>query len=153
MAGQWEGTLSYRDYSQDRWFDLPQNKKIEVLADGHSFLESSRYDDGPSGIVYIYALSALEPDGKTLKSLSTRAKRAATVHQEVLSLGSPKDTKDAFTLVSLVKGEDDDRPATLKVTLTYKDNVITTLKEVDFLDDTKSEWLVRNKTKLNRLKP
>ena len=48
------------------------------------------------------------------------------------------------------QGEDDNRPATLRLTTVRDGDRVETLKEVDFLDDDKSEWLTRNRTRLTR---
>ena len=153
LKGHWQGHLSYRDYSQNKWYDLPENKTIEVLADGHTFLETARYDDGPTGIVYIYTLSAFESDSKTIKSFSTRKGRAAVNDQETVSFkGSPASSEN-FILVFDSEGQDDNRPAHLRTTLTRKGSHYDTLKEVDFTDDNRNEWLVRNTSSLDLIKP
>ncbi len=45
---------------------------------------------------------------------------------------------------------DDNRRARLRLTTVRDGDNVETLKEVDFLDDSKSEWLARNRTKLTR---
>lgn len=73
LQGEWTGALEYRDYQSDQWFGLPVSRTVTLLEDKATVLETSRYDDGPkTGIVYIYSLSAFEPDGKTLASASFR---------------------------------------------------------------------------------
>ena len=48
-------------------------------------------------------------------------------------------------------GKDDNRPAILRLTTTRDGNKIETVKQVDFQDDDKSEWLTRNRTRLKRV--
>ena len=55
-------------------------------------------------------------------------------------------------MVELVSGEDDDRPALIRVTTNRAGAKLTSLKEVDFTDDSKTEWLVRNRTTLERVR-
>jgi hypothetical protein len=154
LKGEWKGTLSYRDYKADKWFSLPEHKTSEVLSDGHSLLETAQYDDGPkTGVVYIYTLSGFEPDGKTLKGFSTRKGRSASSDVETVRFGALAPDPAAFVLVFESDAFDDDRPAKIRVTLTYKDNHYTTLKEVNFTDDQKDDWLTRNKSELTRVTP
>ena len=60
---------------------------------------------------------------------------------------------DNFVLVFDSEGQDDDRPAHLRLTLTRTGAHYDTLKEVDFSDDNRTEWVVRNKSSLARIKP
>lgn len=154
LAGQWTGSLSYRDYSSDIWFDLAEHRTIVVLKDGHSVMETSAYDDGPkTGLVYTYTLSAIEPDGRTLKSLSTRKNQPASTDIETLSFkGTPASAED-FTLVFDSVGKDDDHPARLRITLTRKGTHLETLKEVNPDVSGKGEWRIRNRTRLDQIMP
>jgi len=56
-----------------------------------------------------------------------------------------------WTMVEETKANDDNRPATLRLTTVRDGDKVETLKEVDFLDDDKSEWLTRNRTRLTRV--
>ena len=152
LNGQWTGTLSYLDYQANKWFDLPQTRTMSVLGDKHTVLETAIYDDGPkTGLVYIFTLSAFEPDGKTVKSFSTRKGRPASSDTQTVRFGGANPTASAFVLVFESDAEDGGRPARIRVTLTFKDNLYTTLKEVDFTDDAKTEWLTRNRSVLKRV--
>ena len=61
LAGCWTGVLQYRDYQSDRLFDIPLSTKIRAIADGHTFVRESRFDDGPRRQVYITALTQFRP--------------------------------------------------------------------------------------------
>ncbi|MGL5837836.1 MAG: hypothetical protein ACRCY3_04970 [Sphingorhabdus sp.] len=51
-------------------------------------------------------------------------------------------------MIEEVLGKDDDRPAILRITTKRDGDRIEALKQVDFQDDDKIEWLSRNRTKL-----
>jgi hypothetical protein len=151
MAGQWKGKLEYKDYQSDNWFAIPQNKTVEVLADGVTRFETSVYDDGPTGQVYIYGLNALEKDGLTLKSSGYRKGRDAYMMSETVTfIGQAKPGQ--WIMRFEATATDDERPARLRTTLTYSGNSYTTLKEIDFTDDAAEVWVTRNKSALSRVK-
>lgn len=153
LEGEWSGALEYRDYQSDKWFALPVSRTVKVLEDKTTVLETSRYDDGPqTGIVYIYSLSGFEPDGRTLASASFRKGKPASEERETLSLAKGA-TADNWTLYFESTGTDDERPARIRVTMTYRDNGYTTLKEIDFTDDATETWVTRNRSHMTRVKP
>ncbi|MFN3807539.1 hypothetical protein [Asticcacaulis sp.] len=153
LQGEWTGALEYRDYQSDQWFGLPVSRTVTLLEDKATVLETSRYDDGPkTGIVYIYSLSAFEPDGKTLTSASFRKGKPASEDRETVSLARGA-TADNWTLYFESTATDDERPARIRVTMTYKDNAYTTLKEIDFTDDATETWVTRNRSHMKRVKP
>jgi hypothetical protein len=55
-------------------------------------------------------------------------------------------------MIEETKSEDDNRPAMLRLTTVREGDRVQTLKEVDFLDDAKSEWMSRNRVTLIRMK-
>ena len=62
-------------------------------------------------------------------------------------------SKDAthWTLIETETVTDDNRTATIRLTTVRDGGKLVTLKEVDFTDDTKADWLVRNRTTLERV--
>ncbi|MCA1934041.1 MAG: hypothetical protein LDL37_01225 [Asticcacaulis sp.] len=153
LEGEWTGALEYRDYQSDKWFALPVSRTVKMLEDKTTVLETSRYDDGPkTGIVYIYGLSAFEPDGRTLASASFRKGKPASEDRETVSLAKGA-TAENWTLYFDSTATDDDRPARIRVTMTYKDNAYTTLKEIDFTDDATETWITRNRSHMKRVTP
>jgi len=50
-----------------------------------------------------------------------------------------------WTVVAETDGKDDNRPATIRETTTRNGPKLVTLKEVDYSDDEKEEWLQRNR--------
>ena len=157
MLGRWTGKLEYRDYQADTWFGLPLKATISDGGDGVTQLRVADFDDGPkTGNVRITTVSILDPAKSTETpvtetSASFRKNRPVTHWTATLALAPGKRADPThWTLVATITGEDDNRPATLRETTTRNGATMVTLKEVDFLDDTKSEGLTRNRTTLVR---
>ena len=53
-----------------------------------------------------------------------------------------------WTMIEETQGSDDNRPALLRITTIRDGDSLQSLKQVDFQDDEKVEWLSRNRTKL-----
>ena len=150
LVGQWQGKLEYRDYQADKWFGLPIKLRVSDGGDGVTLIRAADFDDGPRvGNVRITTVSMLDGAGET--SATFRKGRKPELETATLTL-SP-DSRDAthWTLVETSTGTDNDRPATLRLTTKRDGAKLVTLKEVDFTDDTKAEWLVRNRTTLERV--
>jgi hypothetical protein len=92
----------------------------------------------PALAIVLASLAALIP------SLPAEAETPAT-----LTLASATDAAH-WTILAVEEGADDNRPARIRLTTTRDGASLTTLKEVDFLDDTAEEWLTRNRTVLTR---
>ena len=152
LLGTWTGKLEYRDYQADKWFGLPVKVIISDGGDGVTLLRTADFDDGPkTGIVRITTVSLLAPDGITETAASFRKGRTPELSSAKLSLVPSRQTDPThWTMISLEDATDDDRPAKLRHTTTRDGDKLVTLKEVDFTDDAKSEWLTRNRETLRR---
>lgn len=151
MTGSWQGTLEYRDYTADRWFGIPFKTRIVDQGDGATTIRSSDFDDGPKiGIVRITSVELLDADAGTVSVGSFRKGRKAEVVTYSVRIDPGARDAEHWTMTEEATGEDDNRPATLRLTTVRNGDTIETLKEVDFLDDASSEWLVRNRTRLTR---
>lgn len=151
LAGEWTGELQYRDYQSGEWQGIPFTTTIAMVGDGVTQIRTSAYDDGPkAGTVWITTVSLLGKDGTTEYAGTYRAGRPA--EYEVSRLRIEVGTAPAhWVLVSETEATDDDRPAHIREVTTRDGDVVTTVKEVDFTDDAKNEWLVRNRTVLKRV--
>ncbi|MBV8908263.1 MAG: hypothetical protein JOZ20_04615 [Sphingomonas sp.] len=148
LIGRWTGKLEYRDYQADKWFGLPDKVEVRDGGDGVTLIRTSDYDDGPkAGNVRITTVSMLAADGEHETSATFRKGRAVELQTAALTLAARRDAAH-WTLVETIAGTDDDRPATLRLTTTRDGASLVTLKEVDFTDDAKAEWLARNRTTL-----
>ncbi|HCF24063.1 MULTISPECIES: hypothetical protein [unclassified Novosphingobium] len=151
LAGEWNAQLQYRDYQSGEWQGIPFKTTITMVSDGVTQIRTSAYDDGPkAGTVWITSVSLLARDGTTEYSGTYRAGRPAEHEAAKLRLEAGTDAAH-WVLVSETQGRDDDRPARIREVTTREGDRVTTEKQVDFTDDAKDEWLVRNRTVLVRV--
>lgn len=151
LVGRWQGKLEYRDYQADRWFGLPLQVEVRDGGDGATLIRTADYDDGPkTGIVRITSVTLLGPDGAEETGATFRKGRPVELSRAKLSLDAKSVSAEDWIMIETVSGSDDDRPATLRTTTTRRGKSLVTLKEVDFGDDAKIEWVVRNRTTLER---
>ena len=150
LVGQWQGKLEYRDYQADKWFGLPVKVEVRDGGDGVTLIRTADYDDGPkTGNVRITSVSLL--DGTSETTATFRKARKPELETATLALGSASKDSTRWTLVETESATDDNRPATIRLTTGRDGGKLVTLKEVDFTDDKKAEWLVRNRTTLERV--
>jgi hypothetical protein len=151
LVGAWEGSLEYLDYSANKWFGIPVKTRIEDQGDGATMIRKSDFDDGPKvGIVRITSVELYDAAASTVTGGTFRKGRAVEVYTHKVRMeGAPVDATH-WTMVEETLGKDDNRPATLRLTTTRDGNKVETLKQVDFQDDDRMEWITRNRTRLTR---
>lgn len=150
QVGSWTGKLEYRDYQADKWFGLPVAATISDGGDGVTQIRVADFDDGPRvGNVRITSVSMLGTDGATEHTATFRKGREPELDKAQLTLSEAVDATH-WTIRSEETGTDDDRPARIRVTTTRAGDTMTSLKEVDFTDDAKDEWIQRNRQTLTR---
>lgn len=151
MVGAWAGSLEYLDYTANKWFGIPVVTRIEDQGDGATTIRRSDFDDGPKvGNVRITSVELFDADKQSVAVATFRKGRTAEITTYTVRLvGTPKDSTH-WTMIEETRSTDDDRPAVLRLTTVRDGASVVTLKEVDFLDDDKSEWLKRNRTSLTR---
>lgn len=151
-AGRWEGKLEYLDYSANRWFGLPMKVRVEDGGDGVTLIRKADFDDGPKvGTVRITTVELLDPATGQQTSASFRKARPSSLDTYALRLAAPPTDTAHWTLIAETTGRDGDKPARLRETTTRAGDVMTTLKEVDYLDDATETWIQRNRTTLKRV--
>jgi hypothetical protein len=149
LVGHWKGKLEYRDYRSDAWFGLPVVVNIADGGDGVTQIRTADYDDGPKvGNVRITTVMMLGPGGDEESAATFRKGRAVELSKAKLAVAAASLSPTDWTMIETSQGEDADRPATLRLTTTRKDGKVVVLKEIDFSDDDKTEWLIRNRTTL-----
>jgi len=151
-VGAWEGQLGYRDYQADRWFGIPMKVRIEDGGDGVTVIRKADFDDGPRvGIVRITTVELYDPATGRETAASFRKGRETSLETSALRLAAPPVDASHWTIVAETDSRDDDRPARLRVTTVRDGDQMTTLKEVDFLDDAAEAWIQRNRSTLTRV--
>lgn len=150
LAGEWTAELQYRDYQSGQWQGIPFKTTIAMVGDGVTQIRTSAYDDGPkAGTVWITTVALLGKDGTTEYAGTYRAGRPVEHETARLRIEAGSDAAH-WVLVSESDGQDDDRPARIREVTTRDGDTVTTVKDVDFQDDAKAEWLTRNRTVLKR---
>jgi hypothetical protein len=151
LAGEWTGSLDYRDYTANEWFGIPMTVRIEAVGDGVTLIRHARYDDGPvTGMVDITTVQLFDPaSGNESQGIFRRGRTSELLNYRLSLGGTPADATH-WTIIFTSTAMDDNRPATLRETMTRDGDRVTTVKEVDFLDDTGENWLARNRTVLTR---
>jgi hypothetical protein len=152
LAGQWTGTLEYRDYTANEWFGIPMSVRIEDVGDGATLIRHGQFDDGPVvGIVRITTVLFYDSAaGTEITGMFRRGRAVEQVRYDLALSGTPRDATH-WTMVALTESRDDNRPARLRETTTRDGDTITTLKEIDWTDEAGENWLVRNRTTLRRI--
>lgn len=152
LAGNWEGSLEYLDYSANKWFGIPVKTVVEDQGDGVTMIRKSDFDDGPKvGNVSITSVELFDPAAGTITTGTFRKARPVEVFTYTVRMEGSATDATHWTMVEESLGKDDDRPAILRLTTTRDGNKIETVKQVDFQDDDKSEWITRNRTRLTRV--
>jgi hypothetical protein len=149
MTGKWTGQLEYLDYSENKWFGIPVVTTVEDQGDGATTIRRSDFDDGPKvGTVRITTVELFDPAKGMVTTGSFRKGRPTELTTYSVRLDGTSKDATHWTMIEETKSEDDDRPAMLRLTTVRAGDRIQTLKEVDFLDDAKSEWMSRNRVTL-----
>ncbi len=149
LVGRWEGSLEYLDYGANEWFGIPVKTLVEDQGDGVTLIRKSVFDDGPTvGNVRITSVELFNTTKNSLTVGSFRKGRESELMSySVRFEGIPKDSTH-WTMIEETDAKDDDRPARLRLTTVRDGWNLQTIKQVDFLDDKKDEWLSRNRTTL-----
>jgi hypothetical protein len=149
LSGRWVGQLEYLDYSANQWFGIPVTTSIEDQGDGATMIRKSDFDDGPKvGMVRITTVELFDAAKSSVATGTFRKGRTAEIVTYTARLASTSIDATHWTMIEETRSLDDSRPATLRLTTVRDGDTLQTLKEVDFLDDQKSEWLKRNRTTL-----
>jgi hypothetical protein len=106
LAGNWAGTLDYRDYGNDARVTLP----TLMAANGLSLAWT--FDDGPGKTVRSRQVWSVSPDGRVVTIAGERAEETLTVTELRRAPGG------AITLVADGRGEENGRLVLVRETLT-----------------------------------
>lgn len=152
LEGSWEGKLEYLDYGADKWFGIPVKTAVEAQGDGATTIRRSDFDDGPTvGNVRITTVELIDLAQGTLSVGTFRKGRAAEVSLYVVRLEGVAEDATHWTMLEEAEAKDDNRPAKLRLTTVRNGDALETLKQIDFLDDDKNEWITRNRTRLTKV--
>jgi hypothetical protein len=127
MEGSWRGTLEYRDYRDPaKRVTLPTLLHVTGRIDSAGARLHFVYDDGPGKTV-------VEDDRLQLDERLPDARwRSGTDHVQRYMVQSRSSTGNSRTVVLEGEGSDDNRPATIRETMTAGASTLRILKEVRF---------------------
>ena len=129
IAGNWEGTLEYQDYSQeDKRVKLKTYLSVRPSADGNSAEFTTVYDD----------FGRIVKDRETYR-IDRRAKKFAAGDSEFAI-----DAFEAGKIVLLGSGQDGERVEPIRKTITFD------AESLNFLKETRTPWQFRNQLTLRR---
>jgi hypothetical protein len=149
LNGNWTGSLEYLDYTANEWFGIPVKTMIEDQGDGATTIRKSDFDDGPvKGMVRITSVELFDAAKGTAAIGTFRKDRAPHIDTYQVRMEGAVSDATHWTMVEEVLGQDNNRPALLRITTIRDGDSLVALKQVDFQDDDKQEWLSRNRTKL-----
>jgi hypothetical protein len=149
LNGNWEGSLEYLDYTANEWFGIPVKTTIEDQGDGATTIRKSDFDDGPKvGIVRITSVELFDAAKGTVAIGTFRKGRTPNIDTYTVRMEGIAVDSTHWTMVEEVMGQDNNRPAILRITTKRDGDSMEALKQIDFQDDDKDEWLSRNRTKL-----
>jgi hypothetical protein len=131
-VGNWEGTLTYLDYSSGKPFTMLANIKISVTADKKGYVVGYEYPK--------------EPHANSIDTTFIENNHFGKEKIESFT----KDSKGGFTLITAMTGVDgnDNKQAILKHTYLLQSNTLTITKEVKF--DGSAIWIKRNEYLFNK---
>lgn len=128
VAGNWEGTLEYQDYSENKRVRLKTYLIIKPSADGNSAEITTVYDDF-GRIIKDIETEKLDLAGKTFTQGDSEFKIVSYEKGKIVLLGS---------------GQDGDKVEPFRKTITFDENTL------DFLKETRTPWQFRNQLTLKR---
>jgi hypothetical protein len=151
-AGNWRGELEYLDYGANQWFGIPMTVAIESQIDKVTTIRKADFDDGPvTGMVRITTISIVNnSEGKESSAIFRKNRPMDADVWQVRLTASARDLSH-WTIIAETIGKDGNSQAKLRETTTRDGDVLTTLKEVDPLDDGKEEYFSRNRTRLTKV--
>lgn len=150
LVGTWSGVLSYRDFQNDRRFELPVVTRIQAVPDGLTFIRTSEFDDGPkTGRVYITTVSLFDADGRRASQASFRKGRAVEAWVEQAEVLEWKDAQH-WTLRWQYEGQDNGQPATLRSTQVRRGEQLETTREAKPRGAPDGDYRQRNQSRLTR---
>lgn len=128
IAGHWEGTLEYQDYSADKRVKLKTYLTVTPAPDGNSAEFSIVYDD----------FGRIIKNAETYK-IDLAAKKYAAGKSEY-RIDSINDGR----IVLLGSGQDGERVEPIRTTIVFSGD------SLDFLKETRTPWQFRNQLSLKR---
>ena len=149
-TGSWEGELYYLDYQSGQRFGIPMSVDAEMTPDNATLIRKLTFTD-PGNLVYAVNVVTVERESGELVEAYFRERRAAELLRYAVT-ESRYEAEHDWRVVYEQEGIDDGRPARIRHTIVRKGELMTSTKEVRFLDGD-DEFFLRNGMEVRRLLP
>jgi hypothetical protein len=125
-AGQWAGTLEYRDFQSNERVSLPTNLEAVVAPDATSLRLTYTYDDGPGKIVRESSTLVIDAEKRTVTITSDPAKSS-----ERLAISNTDEVARTKRLVVVFAGagKENNNKVDVRSTLSCSPNSLSWLRE------------------------
>ena len=134
FIGNWNGTLTYLDYSSNKPYTMPADIEIRHLKKSNVFIFSNLYPDEPKA--NLSDSLTISENGKMINKATVKSKRK-------LTNGNIKIVTELMSIDG-----NDNKPATIRVTYTVGKNIYTNIKDVQFVGQNK--WIKRHEYSYTR---
>jgi hypothetical protein len=134
LAGCWQGSLTYLDYSTGKPFTMPADIVVRDFGNSNSIIVSFLYPKEPKANGN--DTLRISPDGRTFNGKPVKSKQWID--------------KDSLEIITEIAGRDgnDNKPVVIRHTYILSDKTFLQKKEVKFTGETK--WILRNEYKFMR---
>lgn len=117
LEGRWTGSLVYRDYRSGKRVTLPMRAQIEHSAETRTLLQRSVFQD-PGHEVHNLDILSLAAEGQRVRCRSFGRRGEETVDYTLVEVRAASESK-GFELLLEAEGQDDGKPATVRVAWRY----------------------------------
>lgn len=148
VRGRWVGSLEYRDYGSGNTVSIPARAVLEPTEAAATLLRRITFTD-PGREIVSTDLAVFESTASKLREIPLDG-GPAVVYDIV-----ERDIRHehAWRIVLRAVGNDNRRPADLRVTWTCEGNRLVAANDVRYRDDESAEWISRNALRLERATP
>jgi len=132
IIGNWEGSLTYLNYSNNEPFTMPANLKVEEGKNSNQLILNNIYPN--------------EPQANGSYKLRLK-KKGRMINKDRVKSRTVLENGDVV-IITETPGRDANKKALIRLTYTLGPNTYSTRKDVQFTDS--SEWIKRNEFSYKR---
>ncbi len=124
LAGEWTGTLAYRDFQSNEHVLLPAWLKIKPSADGRVLEFAYTYDDGPTKTITEKSNVAID---ESVRSFMMTSDRDKSVERYQIEVNGQKGKRINLTLTGI--GRENNQAVDVRITVKIDRNLYQFTKE------------------------